>query len=189
MEEIWKDIKGYEGLYQISNFGNIKSVERIAFRNKTTFKKKEKLLSPFLNRNGYLAIVLWKDGKYKMTYIHRLVTLTFIQNVNKLEQVNHKDGNKLNNRVDNLEWCSRSDNIKHAVKCGLITKEKIYDTINKMMEKVKKPVLQMKKGVVIAEHESATRAERVLGHHSSNISACCRGKLKTCYGFEWKWKL
>lgn len=115
MKEIWKDIKGYEGLYQCSNLGNIRSLDRyIPWKNKYTQFKKGQPIIPRQNKNGYLQFALNKNGKRKMAYIHIIVAETFIDNKNKLKTVNHKDGNKLNNCIDNLEWCSYSDNNKHA---------------------------------------------------------------------------
>ena len=100
--EIWKDIPNYEGLYQVSNLGNIKSL----FRYK-------KILKPIKNTLGYLKVSLYKNKKIKVFSIHRLVAETFIPNPNNLPEINHKDGNKGNNNVENLEWCTRQQNILH----------------------------------------------------------------------------
>ena len=114
-KEIWKDIQGYEGLYQISNLGRIKSLERmIITSNNITKKISEKILKPCLRKNGYYSIVLQKNNKSKYYTIHRLVAKEFIPNPNNLPQVNHKDGNKLNNNINNLEWCTNSDNTQHG---------------------------------------------------------------------------
>ena len=116
MNEIWKDIKEYEGFYQCSNLGRIRSMDRYITEHtgKTQFRKGQ-IIKPKENKNnGYLQLALNKDSKRKMKYVHILVAETFIENTNRLETVNHKDGNKLNNCVDNLEWASYSENNKHS---------------------------------------------------------------------------
>ncbi len=118
MEEIWKDIKGYENKYQVSSFGNVRS---IIFNNCTVNNKKRiKKLNPAKDAVGYLCVVLCKGGKAKTFRIHKLVSQAFLVNENNYKVVNHIDGNKLNNRVDNLEWCTYSGNSIHAVKNNLI---------------------------------------------------------------------
>ena len=114
MKEIWKDIKDFEGLYQISNLGRIKSL----LDNKG--KKREIIRKPRKAKNGYLYLNLWNNGKYKTVKIHRLVAEYFIDNVNELPVVNHIDGNKLNNSANNLEWCTYKQNTIHAYKNGLL---------------------------------------------------------------------
>ena len=100
MEEIWKDIQGYEGLYRVSNLGRVKSFH----------KAKEHILSPGKDKDGYFQVQLYKNGINKMRKVHRLVAQAFISNPNNLPQINHKDENKQNNNVDNLEWCTNEYN-------------------------------------------------------------------------------
>ena len=114
MQEIWKDIEGYEGLYQISNFGNVRSLH-------WNHSDNVKLLTPFLN-GGYLRIGFRVNKVLKNYLIHVLVAKTFVPNPNNKPQVNHKDGNKLNNHASNLEWVTVSENIIHAQNNNLITK-------------------------------------------------------------------
>ena len=102
MTEIWKDVVGYEGLYEVSSLGRVKSVKR------------NKILSQKHNWDGYLRIQLWRNNKNKYVSIHRLVAEAFIENPNTKPFINHIDGNKQNNKVDNLEWCTQKENIKHA---------------------------------------------------------------------------
>ena len=123
MKEIWKDIKGYEGIYQVSNIGKIISLPR----NGTILKKKK--LKNILNNRGYLCVNLSKNNIQKKNAIHRLVAETFIPNPDNLSQVNHKDGNKQNNCVENLEWCTCKENIQHARKTGLLND---YGSKNKL---------------------------------------------------------
>lgn len=123
--EIWKDIKDYKGLYQVSNLGNIKSLNY----NHT---KKEKLLKTILQVDGYLGVNLGKNGIRKRYRVHRLVAETFLENSDNLPVINHKDGNKLNNNIDNLEWCSVAYNTQHSYNIGLEKTKKVicYDIKN-----------------------------------------------------------
>ena len=113
MEEIWKDIKGYEGLYQISNFGRIKSLKFWSNRNKKYYDK-EKMKKAYKDRDGYLRVSLSNNGQRKLKQVHRLVAETFISNPDNKPQVNHIDGNKQNNNVLNLEWVTCQENIVHS---------------------------------------------------------------------------
>lgn len=114
MKENWKDINDYEGQYQVSNFGNVKSLRR-----KDTFKsgrwKRERILKPNMTKWGYLKVGLCKKGTVSTKSIHKLVANTFVLNPRLLSEVNHKDGCKTNNRSDNLEWCTHAENQKHAI--------------------------------------------------------------------------
>lgn len=117
----WKDIVGYEGYYQVSDTGQIKSVGRIVYRKgHGGFKTvKEKVLPTYFDNNGYQIAFLSKNGMRKTVKVHRLVAFAFIPVVDNKTYVNHKDGDKSNNKVDNLEWCTCSENIQHADKIGL----------------------------------------------------------------------
>lgn len=111
-QEIWRSVIGFDGSYEVSNLGNVRSLNY----NRT---KKIKLLKPSGNTDGYLRVKLCKEGKTKMCSIHRLVAQAFLENPEVKEQVNHRDGVKTNNCVDNLEWCTCSENITHAYRSGL----------------------------------------------------------------------
>lgn len=122
--EIWKDIPNYEEYYQASNYGRIRSLDRIIYMNHRNGKIakhyfKGKILSTRINNIGYVKVDLTKNKNQKTFSVHRLVAETFIPNPNSLPQVNHKDGNKLNNNVNNLEWCDAFQNQQHALKTGL----------------------------------------------------------------------
>lgn len=112
MQEIWKDIKNYEGLYKVSNLGNVKSLPKKAGRS----NRKEKILNFNKNSKGYLRVELSKDKKRKQCLVHRLVAETFIPNYNNLPQINHKDENKENNYIDNLEWCDNKYNNNYGTR-------------------------------------------------------------------------
>lgn len=117
MLEIWKPITGYEGLYECSNMGNIKSLDRIVLKKNNIYEhKKGTTIIPQLNKNGYLQVSLWKNGRRKMKYVHKIIAENFHNNSNfdKKQTVNHKDGNKQNNKTSNLEWTTFSENNKHS---------------------------------------------------------------------------
>lgn len=116
MEEIWKDISGFEGHYQVSNLGNVRSL--VGWNGHKTVERK-KVLKPSMTTTGYWKVKLVKDGARKDYRIHRLVALSFLEKEDGKDVVNHKDGNKLNNDVQNLEWCTQKENIDHAVEFGL----------------------------------------------------------------------
>lgn len=127
--EIWKPIIGYELLYEVSNFGRIKYPNKSIVRRrknsseKTSQFRKEKFSVGYTNKKGYLNIKLQDGSSLKSVRVHRLVAIHFIPNPLNLPQVNHKDTNKKNNRVDNLEWCDNSHNIKHAYAHGLLSRK------------------------------------------------------------------
>lgn len=124
--EIWKDIEGYEGLYKISNYGRLLTCGRKIIAKNKTKKVYDKRMMKFSIKNGYYYANITKlDGKQKYKYIHRLVAKAFIPNPNNLPQVNHIDGNKFNNRADNLEWCTVSHNNKEAYRIGLRETRKV----------------------------------------------------------------
>lgn len=172
MKEIWKDIKGYEGKYQVSNLGNVKS---LCYNN----TKISKLLGIYKNKNndnGYYFTPLSKNGKPKNFFIHRLVAEAFISNPNNLPCVNHIDEDKSNNKVDNLEWCSYKYNVNYGT-CK--TRSSL---------KRSKPVIQYtKEGEFVKEWRSIKEAETSIGIRSG-ISNCLSGKNKTSGGFVWKLK-
>lgn len=172
MEEIWKDIKNYEGLYQISNLGNVKSVKRYRNAGTGNYLQKEKIISQFDVR-GYKQVRLCKDKKYKNFSVHRLVAKAFIPNTEEKEQVNHINGIKSDNRLDNLEWCTQSENQIHAYRTGL------QKPIFGRKSLLSKPVNQFDlKGNFIKKFCSMMEAERETGIEHSNISRCCSQKGK-----------
>lgn len=172
-KEIWKDIKGYEGFYQVSNMGRIRSIDGVTRKP--------------VKYGLYLTIQLSKNGTEKLFYIHRLVALTFISNPLNKKEVNHIDGNKLNNMVKNLEWVTRRENAIHSIKNGLQTKDQLAYAVNRMRETNIKKVYQYKNGKYIAAYPSVRDLCRKFGYSVSAISECARGKCKTMYGYEWRY--
>ena len=141
-------------------------------------------MKPQKYSNGYLYVKLWKDGKSKRYLVHRLVAQAFLLNPNNLPVINHKDENKQNNRVENLEWCSSSYNNNYndrAKKVGKKVAEKLTNH-----PKTSKPIIGIDKVTgLIVEFVSCMEAERQTGINNSNIIKCCQGKLKSCGGFYW----
>jgi hypothetical protein len=130
IQEEWKDVKSYEGLYQISNLGNVCSLTRSVRQGKYGHTRvvENRILSPTNNGHGYLIVGLRKDGQRKNYYIHRLVAEHFVENVYNKKYVNHKDYNTTNNTADNLEWCTQRENINYSrermKKPRMVTKSK-----------------------------------------------------------------
>lgn len=173
--EIWKTIEGYPN-YMVSNLGRVKSCKRTIMRNNGHPQTiNEKILKSCNDGgSGYLRVNLYKEGKEKKYYIHRLVAQAFLDNPNNLSQVNHIDEDKTNNCVENLEYCDVSYNIN-------------YGTRNERVSKTKSiPILQFTREMeFIKRWESATQVERELGIDQGNICMCCKGKIKTCGGYVW----
>lgn len=154
MCKIYKPIEGYEDLYEVSDEGNV--------RNKTTGR----LLKPGRTNRGYLFVNLCKDGISKFKTIHRLVALAFLPNPNNYQQINHKDKNRSNNNVDNLEWCTNQYNVDYSIS---------------------KPVNQYAlDGRLLNTYKSTSEAERQTGVPHQNICYCCLGKRLSAGGFIWK---
>lgn len=175
--EIWKDVAGYEGFYQVSNKGNVRSVAR---KDSIGRKRDGRILKPAYDRGGYLNVGLCKNGKSKTKNVHRLVAETFIPNPKGFLEVNHKDENKSNNRVENLEWCTREYNNTYGTRIEMVCK------------KVKAVNIKTGEAVTFNSVKEAGRK----GHHCGVVSMACRGVYKdntgklvgdgrTYKGFRW----
>jgi hypothetical protein len=177
--EIWKDIKGYDGLYQVSNLGRVKSF---------VIMPNGKILKPSIDNVGYSRNTLTKNKKPKHIYTHRLVAQAFIKNPKNKATVNHKDGNKLNNVPSNLEWCTQKENLQHAHKTGLFNFNKNKTRFLKVLKKRRKPIIMLTiDDVYIKEFDCAKYAYEET--KINNITNCCLGKRKTAGGYKWKFKL
>ena len=171
-EEIWCPIKGYENLYEVSDQGRVRSIKF----------GKDKILKPFRNTQGYLQVKLWKNGEIKKCLVHRLVSKTFTPNPDNLPEVNHKDEDKTNNKVENLEWCDRKSNCNYGTRNKRIS-QKLTNG------KLSKSVIQYSKdGEFIKEWQSLHDIEINLKYSKGNISSCCTGRRKNAYNFIWKFK-
>ena len=168
MKEEWRDIKGYENLYQISNYGRVKSF----------YNNKEQVLKNWINPNGYLLVTLCKNKKKKKISIHRLVAETFLDNPCGYPQINHKDEDKTNNYIENLEWCDAKYNNNYGTKIERQLKLQVNHP------KKSKEVICLETGVI---YPSSMEAERQLNIRHSQIIKCCLNKSKTAGGFTWKY--
>ena len=167
MKEIWNDKKDYEGHYQVSNCGRVKSIK---FGKEIIMKQQQCM-------DGYYYVNLSKNGIAKRYSVHRLVAEAFLDNPHNYKEVNHKDENKLNNNVNNLEWCDAKYNINFGT------------CIERRSKKKSKPVLQYTlDGEFVREWESATQAEREGGYQHGHIISVCKGKRPHHKGYIWKYK-
>lgn len=172
MDEIWKDIDGYEGLYQVSNFGRIKSFRESKKHHNTTWH----ILKPTIASNGYETVTLYRSSNDRRKFlVHRLVSIAFIPNPNHLEYINHKDENKLNNNVGNLEWCTLSYNNSYGT-----AKIRRILTVGSCVEQLTLD------GYPLAIYISASIASKLTGIPISGIKGCCAGRIQSSGGYIWR---
>ena len=175
-KEIWKDIPEYEGVYQVSNLGVVRSVDRVSCHG---HRLRGKVLSYLVVGKGYLAVGLHKNGVQKMEYVHRLVACAFVPGYVSGFEVNHINENKKDNRASNLEWIKHVENINHGT-----GRKRYFENLS-----TKKTVeMYSLNGRFIKNFASAGQAARSLSVRVSHIAECCRGILKTAYGYKWKYK-
>lgn len=175
MQEIWKDVKGYENIYQISNLGNVRSLDRIVNCNGGTRLVKGKSLSRCNRGNGYLFVTFGKRGKQHNMDIHRMVASAFIPNPNNYEQVNHKDEIKTNNIATNLEWCTPKYNTNYGT------------AVERRAAKTSKRVNQIRDGKRVKAWRSLSEIKRTTNYSIGNISSCCNGKRENAHGYQWEY--
>ena len=184
--EIWKDVKGFEGYYQVSNYGNIKSLTRFdGIRERQGQEIKQSL-----KYNGYLQVGLRKNSERKFFSVHRLVAIHFLDNPEAKPQVNHIDCNKQNNNINNLEWVTSKENLYHAKINGLrnnMPKGENHPSFGKFAEnsKTAKPVIRYDRKTGKTKLYKAKVLAKDDGFDVTSISKCCHRKLKTHKGYEW----
>ena len=171
-------IEGYEELYQVSNFGRVKSLNY----NKT---KQEKILKSCSDKNGYQQVSLCKDGKVNKVLVHRLVASAFIDNSNNHVEVNHIDEIKTNNHVSNLEWCTRKYNINYGNRNERHSKAMIGKNSGKDNPTSKQVIQLTLDNQIVKIWDCMNDVQRELGYNSAHISECCKGKRKTSNGYKW----
>lgn len=165
MEEIWKDVEGYEGKYQFSNLGRVRGFVRVRGR----------ILTPHVNRDGYLQANLSSGGKVRRQYIHRLVAKAFVPNPNDFNEVNHIDEDKTNNRADNLEWCTHEYNITYGT-----LQQRSADS------RLKDSILQYDiNGNLVATHANNRAVKELFGEDNGAICRCCGGYINSYLGYIW----
>lgn len=182
MKEVWIDIAGYEGLYQVSNLGRIQSLPRVNLCVNRKYVRKGKVLKGMSDKDGYLYVLLSKEGVQRKFLIHRLVAKHFIPNPQNFPQVNHRNEVVDDNRLENLEWCDCVYNIRYGT--GIKRRAKLQT--NKHGAKA---VLQFTlDGEFVREFPSTMEIVIVYGFRQSHINECCLGKAKSSYGYVWKYK-
>ena len=172
---MWKSIKGYEGIYEISNLGRVKSLERLDTMGR---RIEERIMKCQLNKDGYLNITLSNKGCKKTYLLHRLVAMHFVDNPNGYNEINHIDTDPSNPVASNLEWCTRKYNVNYA------------DAKEKMIRANQKKVIQLDlANRYVKTHDSIKGAAKEVKIPDSNISACCKGKRPTAGGYKWEYAI
>ena len=176
IEEIWKDIKGFEGIYQVSNLGRVKSLKR-------PYRLKEKIKKPTRDRYGYYQVRLCKQSIGKGYLVHRLVWEAFNGHIPEGYEINHLDERPVNNALSNLSLVTHRENLNYG------TRNERAGKALKNRKDQSKPVLQFTlDNILVKEYPSTKQVERETGFAFQNISACCKGKLKQAYNYIWKYK-
>lgn len=168
--EQWRPVKGFEGIYEVSDLGRVRSLDRVTlYRERFTRVYKGRVLSPKKSSDGYLWVGLYKDGECTYRYIHALVAEAFLGRRETGMEVNHLNGRKGNNRPSNLEYCTPSENMKHAYRTGLKKTTPVY----------------CDNGMA---YQSMSAAARATGVNSGSICRCCQGKQQTAGGYRWSYR-
>ena len=183
MEEIWKDIYEYEGKYQVSNMGRVRSLDRlVTYADGSNRLHRGRILKAAADKDGYYRVIL-SDIQHSNRLVHRLVAEAFIDNPDHLPEVNHKDENKQNNIVSNLEWCTDKYNVNYGT--GLTRRA---DTQRNDPDQSKPVIQYTKDGQKVAEYPSIKEAVRQTGIKKDTISRSCRGLQKYCHKFYFRFK-
>ena len=194
--EEWKDIVGYEGLYQVSNLGRVKSLSRKKEFGIGRYERNAKILTPIKNGRGYFMVNLHKDYKPKIHSTHRLVAQAFIPNPNNYRCIDHINTKKNDNRVENLRWCTHSMNMRNPITKAYIDSKRTkfcfedwYREKQRYSQPHSKKVLQFSlDNSFIKEWETISEAARAMGASVQAISRCCNGIVKTSKNYIWKFK-
>ena len=175
MEEVWKDVVGYEGLYQVSSLGQVRSCERIVKRKDYgDVLRPQQILKQYDNGTGYLRVVLYNnEHKSKKLYVHRLVADVFVKNPFGLPNINHKDENKYNNNASNLEWCTQKYNINYGTRT------------EKMRKTSGKPVIGTNLTTKETVRLDCIADAAKIGFNPNAVSMCCLGKRPRHKGYSW----
>lgn len=179
MKEIWKDVKGFEGYYMVSNLGNVKSINYGRYYGERNIKQRK-------HKTGYVFVSLCHDGKMLNKLVHRLVAESFMTNTDQKPCVNHIDGNKENNVVTNLEWVTRSENTLHAIDHGLRAASNMQGRTG-IKNPLSKPVFQYSRdNTLIKRWDCISDAARYYDCRPCTIINCVKGRIKSCKGYIWR---
>ena len=181
--EVWRDIQGYEGLYQVSNKGRVKSVERYDSLGRAV---KERILYQHKEKKGYMRVSLSKFGIQSYFKVHRLVANAFIENHDKLPQINHIDEDKCNNTVSNLEWCTNQYNSSYGTRVDRILSSRGQS--RKQKPNGRRKISQYTRdGVLLKTWDNAKEVKKSIGIDNGDIAKCCKGIYKQVGGYRWKY--
>lgn len=187
-EEIWKDVVGFEGKYQVSNIGRVKRLPGFDYDIRGYKRKSRHRVMKDFSIKGYRAIKLRKGKFYYNRYVHRLVCESFMPNNENKTQVNHKDFNRENNCIENLEWVTEIENMQHYIKSDKFIPPNKLGRCDNLPQK--QPVSQFTTdGHIVAHFQSEMEAHRATGINQNSINCCARGKYRHAGGFIWKRKL
>lgn len=187
MNEVWVDMPGYEGMYQVSSYGRVKSLARKVRRGDTDHLQRERIIKP-ASLNGYYHVGLHRNGICKTAFIHRMVAIAFIPNPLSKDCINHKDCNRINNRVENLEWVTKAENNQHAWDNG--RQEKLRELMKRGLRN--RAVLQLDlNGNTIKQFDTIKEASSETGANHAHISQCCKNQYgrRTCGGYKWQYSI
>jgi hypothetical protein len=184
--ELWEPVKGYELLYEISNMGRVKILQKMVAYGRI---QEEMIAKLRLDKDGYVTFTASKNNVVKTLKVHRMVAIAFIPNPDSKPEVNHRFGIKIDNRATELEWSTTKENIVHNFKVLNRKRPNWMRGVVGKLNKQSRPVIQMDmSGKNIKEWESMNMVYPVLGIHAGSISACCRGLCHQSGGFKWKYK-
>lgn len=186
--EKWKIIPNTENKYLVSNKGNVMSLGRYTNNRNGKYFRKGKKLKPQENNKGYLYVYLSISNGERKEYVHRLVALTFIENVNNKPYVNHIDCNPKNNNVNNLEWCTPKENTRYMISLNRNKRTKIWlDRLHKSTEKYKKSVVRINPNTLETKKYAFLNQVKTDGFRPGDVCKCCKGERKTAGGYEWRY--
>lgn len=181
--EIWKAVVGYEGLYEVSNMGKVRSLDRTVKNKNGLAVKKGKMIKPAEINTGYLKVNLWKENTGKCFLVHRLVAEAFVGNRANLPEVNHIDENKHNNCANNLEYCDRQYNANYGTQKQRAAEKRRGVSVGEQ------PILQYTvDGELLNWFASAQKAAKAVNGDNSGICKCANGRYKTACGYVWRWE-
>lgn len=187
MKEIWKDIENYEGIYQVSNLGRVRSLTRKVICKGGQRTTKGKILKPTVSRNLYLTVDLRQHQKHKTQLVHRLVAQAFIPNPKKYSIINHRDNNPQNNIVTNLEWCTQSYNVKYGYSNGNAKPTSGCFKKGNIPHNRRRINQYSKSGEYLNTFNSVKEAGLYVNTVPSNINNCLSGNTKTAKGYIWRY--